>query len=101
MAFKPMIVTKEINGTEYTAQFNGMSARNEIVDLSSEGVKKATPYLFENVLVTPKISDIDEYFGFDTDTYDKVVEFLLGVATANKKYFPVADEKAVAEKGRK
>ena len=31
MAFKPITIEKEIKGVKYVAQFNGMSARSEIL----------------------------------------------------------------------
>lgn len=94
MAFKPITVEKEIKGVKYVAQFNGMSARSEIAYLANEDMRKVAPYLFENVLVNPKIDNIDEHFGTDAELYDEVIEFLTGVGTADKEYFPAsADDK--------
>ena len=58
--------TKTINGKEYTAQFNGISAALQAVDnsyvdgTSNTSMVKLSKYLFENVIVDPKIS-IDDF----------------------------------------
>lgn len=88
MAFKPITKEKEINGVKFIAQFNGISMREEIGYLSSENVRKVAPYLFENVLVEPKIADVDEFFGTDAVYYDEVTSFLLAVGRADPEYFP-------------
>jgi hypothetical protein len=62
-------VTKEINGREYKAQFNGISAALKAVDSSyiegsnQTSVAKLAKYLFDNVIVEPKVR-IDD-FGAD------------------------------------
>lgn len=62
-------VSKEINGKEYKAQFNGISAALEAVDSSyiegtnNTSVLKLARYLFNNVIVEPKVK-IDD-FGAD------------------------------------
>lgn len=98
MAFKPIVVEKEIDGVIYTAQFNGMSQRTKVATIASEGIEGVAPYLFENVLVDPKILDVDEYFGTDAEHYDNVLTFLTKVASADKEYFPASDK--VANKGK-
>lgn len=98
MAFKPIVVEKEIDGVIYKAQFNGMSQRTKVATIASEGIEGVAPYLFENVLVDPKILDVDEYFGTDAEHYDNVLTFLTKVASADKEYFPASDK--VANKGK-
>ena len=66
-------VTKEINGKKYIAQFNGVSAALRAVDNSyidgttNTSVEKLARYLFEHVIVDPKV-DIDD---FGADKIDK------------------------------
>ncbi len=100
MAFKPQVRETEINGITFKAQFNGISAMQEIGFLANEDMRKTTPYLFEHVLVEPKIKDIDEYFGTDTKFYNEVLDFLLKVAQADPKYFPKTEEKSTETKGK-
>lgn len=62
-------VNKEINGTKYTCQFNGISAALQAVDncyiegSNNTSLEKMAKYLLENVVVSPKMS-IDD-FGAD------------------------------------
>lgn len=100
MAFKPIIKETEIKGITYKAQYNGISAMQEIGYLANEDMRKTTPYLFEHVLVEPKIKDIDEYFGTDTKHYNEVLNFLLKVAQADPEYFPEAEEEPTATKNK-
>ena len=100
MAFTPIVKEKKINGVTYKAQFCGISMREEIGYLSSENVRKVAPYLFENVLVEPKIDNVDEHFGVDAGTYDAVTTFLLEVGRADPKYFPRTAEKSNGAKGK-
>jgi hypothetical protein len=57
---------KVINGTEYTAQFNGISAALRAIDdtyidgTSNTSSEKIAKYLFDNVLIEPKI-DINDF----------------------------------------
>lgn len=59
-------VKKEINGKTYIAQFNGISAALKAVDGSyidgtnTISIKKLAKYLFEHVIVEPKIK-IDDF----------------------------------------
>lgn len=99
MAFKPIVIEKEIDGVTYKAQFNGVSAMYDIADASEGSNNKLVAYLFENVIVEPKISDIDDYFGTDTEHLKKVVEFAGAVARADKKYFPATDKNTTKTKG--
>ena len=73
MALKPYTVTKKINGKEYKAQFNGISAALDAVDNSyiegtnNTSVAKLSKYLFENVIVEPA--------GLTADDFDSMEEF--------------------------
>ena len=64
---------KKINGKEYTAQFNGISAALKAVDDSyiegtnNTSVEKLSKYLFEHVIVDPK--------GLTPDDFDSMDEF--------------------------
>lgn len=100
MAFKPVVIEKEINGVTFKAQFGGMSARTKIANIASENMEAVAPYLFENVLVDPKILDTDEYFGTDAEFYDEVLVFLTKVGSADKEYFPASNKVANTGKGK-
>lgn len=73
MASKFYTRKKTINGKEYTAQFNGVSAALDAVDNSYiEGSgnissAKLAKYIFENVIVEPK--------NLTADDFDSVEEF--------------------------
>ena len=64
---------KKINGKEYTAQFNGISAALKAVDdsyiegTSNTSLSKLAKYLFENVIVEPS--------GLTTDSFESMEEF--------------------------
>jgi type II secretory pathway component PulL len=66
-------VEKEINGTKYVAQFNGISAALKAVDESyiegtnNTSVEKLSRYLFSNVIVEPK--------GLTADDFESMEEF--------------------------
>ena len=92
MSFKPVVKEKEINGITFKAQFNGISAMLEATEIVGDSEKLSSEYLFENVLVEPKISNIDEYFGTDIDFYKEVVAFAGAVFRADSKYFPKSDK---------
>lgn len=73
MAFNKFYTrTKKINGKEYTAQFNGLSAALDAIDDSyidggsniSSG--KLTKYVLENVIVQPS--------GLTADDFDSMTE---------------------------
>lgn len=63
------IVTKEINGKEYKAQFRGISTALKAVDscyidgTNNTSVEKLAKYLFEHIIVEPRIHIED--FGAD------------------------------------
>lgn len=77
MAINFYTVTKEIDGVEYTFQFNGISAALKAVDNSyiegtnTTSVEKLAEYLFANVVVSPKGLTIDDFDNMDT--FNKVV----------------------------
>lgn len=60
-------VTKEIDGTTYVAQFNGLSAALRAVDSTYiEGTNNTstelfTQYIFDNVIVEPKGLTVDDF----------------------------------------
>lgn len=66
-------VTKEINGKEYTAQFNGLGCALRAVDSSyiegtnTTSVEKIAEYIFKNVIVEPA--------GLTVDDFDSLEEF--------------------------
>lgn len=66
-------VEKEINGTNYIAQFCGISAALKAVDMSyiegtnNTSVEKLAEYLFKNIIVEPK--------GLTPDSFDSIEEF--------------------------
>ncbi len=71
-------VKKTIDGTEYTAQFNGISAALKAVDDSyiqgSNNISslKLAEYIFDNVIVAPKVS-VDDFD--NVSDMNKVIEF--------------------------
>lgn len=80
-------VKKVINGTEYTAQFNGLSAALKAVDDSyiegtnNTSVAKLSKYLFENVIVEPKGLTADDFESMDE--FNEVVTFAREVMQGN------------------
>ena len=73
MANKFYTAKKTINGKEYTAQFNGISASLEAIDKSyidgtnTTSMVKLSKYLLENVIVEPK--------GLTADDFETMEEF--------------------------
>lgn len=80
-------VKKTINGKEYTAQFNGISAALEAVDNSyiegtnNTSVMKLAKYLFDNVIVEPKGLAVDDFDSMDE--FNEVVAFAREVMQGN------------------
>lgn len=74
-------VTKEINGVEYTAQFNGISAGLQMIDECKVNGDvnnlELAKYVFQNVIVSPKVNADD--FETMSDCMD-VVKFGMNVA---------------------
>lgn len=87
MAVNPYNVTKKINGKEYVAQFNGISAALNAVDSSyidgtnTTSVAKLSKYLFEHVIVEPKGLTADDFE--DMDEFNEVVAFAREVMQGN------------------
>lgn len=79
MANKFYTVTKEINGKNYTAQFNGLSAALKAVDGSyvdgttNISLEKLSDYLFKYVIVEPKGLTADDFE--DMDEFNEVTSF--------------------------
>ncbi len=96
-------VKKTINGTEYTAQFNGISAALSAVDNSyidgsnNTSVAKLSKYLFENVIVEPKGLTADDFDSMDE--FNEVVTFAREVMQGN--FREKANEKPTAQTGQK
>lgn len=101
MADKFYTVKKTINGTEYTAQFNGISAALEAVDASyidgtsNTSLLKLAKYLFDNVIVEPKGLTPDSFD--DMDEFNEVVGFAREVMQGN--FRNQKDEGAAKAKG--
>lgn len=63
--------TKVINGVEYTAQFNGMSAALDAIDenyidnSSNISIKKLAKHIFDNVIIEPKGLTPDDFESID------------------------------------
>lgn len=101
MAFKPITKTKEIKGVQYTAQFNGMSALFDAKAETEGNDRKMLDYLFANVLVEPKIDDMDDYFGTDINLMNEVVTFASKVMSADSEYFPENKESGTKTTSKK
>lgn len=78
-------VTKEINGVQYTAQFNGLSYMLKLTDetyisdtSSNHSNEKMAKKLFEEVIVEPKGLTPDSFD--DMDEYNAVTSFAMQVA---------------------
>lgn len=93
-------VEKEINGTKYTAQFNGMSCALRAADQcyingsENTSAEKFAMYIFENVIVEPK--------GLDIDDFDNIEELQAVVAFGRDvmqgKFRDKTTDKATAKK---
>ena len=92
-------VTKNINGTDYVAQFSGLSSALKAVDQSyidgsqNTSVEKMAKYIFENVIVEPKGLTIDDFESLDE--FNAVVGFGREVMQGN---FREEANKAAAKK---
>ena len=100
MAKKSYTVKKKINGVEYTAQFNGISAALEAVDncyipgTQNISAAKMADYLFEHVIVDPKVTADD----FESlNELNAVTDFAREVMQGN--FRDKADEGAAKKKG--
>jgi len=96
-------VKKTINGKEYTAQFNGISAALKAVDNSYidgtniTSVEKLSKYLFENVIVDPANLDADSFDSMDD--FNEVVTFAREVMQGN--FREETKQEAVNKKSKK
>ena len=97
------IVTKNINGTDYKAQFAGISVALKATDETHiEGsdvtsVEKMAEYLFEHVIVEPK--------GLTADDFDNIEEFNQVIKFASSvmkgEFRDKADKRATEETSKK
>ena len=96
-------VKKEINGTTYIAQFNGLSAALKAVDscyiegTSNTSTEKLAKYLFENVIVEPKNLTIDDFESMDE--FNDVITFAREVMQGD--FREKKNDTAVKEQGTK
>jgi hypothetical protein len=87
MATKFYTVKKEINGTEYVAQFSGISTALKAVDAcyiegtSNTSTEKLAQYLFENIIVEPKGLTADDFATMEE--FNEVIGFARGVMQGN------------------
>lgn len=95
-------VTKTINGKEYTAQFNGISAALDAVDscyisgTSNISTVKMMKYLLDNVIVEPKGLTTDDFDSLDE--LNEVSDFAREVMQGN--FRDKAVESATAKKSK-
>lgn len=91
---------KEIRGTVYKAQFNGLSAALKAVDgsyiegSSNTSVEKLSDYILKNVIVDPKVC-IDDFD--DMEEFNEVIAF--GREVMQGRFRSPADARAGQEKG--
>lgn len=94
-------VEKEINGVNYTFQFNGISAALKAIDdsyidgSSNLSLEKLNEYLLENVVVEPKCS-IDDFE--DVATLNKVTTYARKVMQGEIK--PTVEKEEKKEKAK-
>lgn len=88
MAFKPIQFKKEINGKEFVAQFSGVSMIYKFNDETEGKLQKQAEFIFKNVIVEPRIDDVDEFFGTDIEYQNEVLDFAGKVMRADKSLFP-------------
>jgi hypothetical protein len=94
---------KTIKGTEYVAQFNGISASLEAIDKSyidgtnNMSMVKLSKYLLENVIVEPR--------GLTADSFESMEEFNEVITFAREvmqgDFRNQEDEGAAAKKSKK
>ena len=93
-------VEKEINGTKYVAQFNGLSCalravdNSYIDDSSNTSLVKLAEYIFANVIVEPNGLSIDDFDSMEE--FNEVVTF--GREVMQGKFRDKATDKAAAKK---
>jgi hypothetical protein len=95
-------VKKTIDGTEYTAQFNGLSAALQAVDdsyidgSSNTSTFKMAKYVLENVIVSPR-KEVDDFE--NAEALNKVIDF--GREVMQGTFRETQDKGGAKEKGRK
>lgn len=100
---KNYTVKKTINGTDYTAQFAGLSVALKAADETHidgtdvTSVEKMAEYLFEHVIVDPKGLNVDD-FG-NMKELNEVIKFASDVMKG--EFREAADDGAAKEKGEK
>lgn len=101
MATKFYTAKKTINGIEYTAQFNGISAALEATDscyidgTSNVSVAKLSKYILDNVIVEPKGLTPDDFNSLEE--FQEVIGF--GREVMEGKFRPAEDTSATKKKG--
>lgn len=90
MAVNYYSVKKKINGTEYTAQFNGISQALRAIDDSylpnskNTSMEKLTQYVLENVIVNPPNLTADDFDSIEE--LNQVTDW--GIDVMNGKFRP-------------
>lgn len=96
-------VKKTINGTDYIAQFSGISAALRAVDASyidgssNTSMEKLADYLFKHIIVEPKGLTVDDFESMEE--FNEVVKFANGVMKGD--FRAEAVEGAAESKGKK
>lgn len=95
-------VDKVINGTKYTAQFNGLLAALEIIDnsyidnSSNISIEKLGEHILKNVIVSPAGLTANDFDNMDE--YNAVVTFGREVMQGN--FREKADKKSTETEGK-
>jgi hypothetical protein len=96
-------VKKTINGTEYVAQFSGISTALKAVDetyiegTGNTSTEKMAAYLFEHIIVEPKGLKADDFASMKE--FNDVIAFARGVMQGDFRDETVASEaKATSKK---
>ena len=96
-------VTKTIKGTEYTAQFNGISAALDAIDrsyidgTSNTSMRKLAEHLLKHVIVSPTGLTIDSFESMEE--FNEVIAF--GSAVMKGDFREETDENATKKAGKK
>ena len=94
------LVKKEINGIEYTAQFNGIAAAVEALDdwrkdNENISISKMSKYVLDHVIVEPKGLTMDSF-----ETLDELTEVVnFGRDVSQGKFREEAVKNAANRKG--
>lgn len=93
---------KEINGTKYVAQFNGIAAALRAVDesyiegTSNTSIMKLSKYILENVIVDPKGLTVDDFDSMDE--FNEVIAF--GREVMQGEFRPAENEKSAKKSSK-